>query len=84
MHAVKLECQRLISIHHADFDFTPIHQLSLKDLSEVVRREREKASVDPQESPSSVNTKAVNPAAPTVAEGSTASGIGGRVSSQPN
>ena len=47
VHVVKLEFQRLLSVQHADFDFTPIHQLSLKDLSKVIRREREKAPVDP-------------------------------------
>ena len=36
VHALKSECQRLLSFQYANLNFTPIHQIFLKDLSEVV------------------------------------------------
>ena len=40
VQSIKSECRQLVFLHHQDFDFTPIQRISLRDLSEVIRKEK--------------------------------------------
>ena len=40
VQSIKSECRRLVSIHHPEFDFTPIQRISLRDLSDMIRKEK--------------------------------------------
>ena len=61
MQAIKSECRRILSLQYSDIDFTPIQKISLRDLSEVIRREKAVATV--AESHSTTQTGDVDPAA---------------------
>ena len=40
VQALKTETQRILSLQHADLDFTPIIKITLRELGDIVRRER--------------------------------------------
>ena len=40
VQSIKSECRRLVSLHHPECDFTPIQRISLRDLSDVIRKEK--------------------------------------------
>ena len=50
-----------MSLHHPDFDFTPIQKISLRDLSEVIRKEKAMSVI--MESHLTVPSGDVDPAA---------------------
>ena len=40
VQSIKSECCRLVSLHHPEFNFTPIQRISLRDLSDVICKEK--------------------------------------------
>ena len=71
VQSIKSKCRRLVSLHYPDFDFTPIQRISLRDLSEVIYKE--KAVFNIAESHSTAQVGGVDPAA-EVATASTFAG----------
>ena len=47
VQALKSETQRVLSLQHADLDFSPIMKISLRELGDIVKRERATSTNQP-------------------------------------